>query len=91
MPSAIQIAFAVLACGSAIAVVCMIVLMLQLWLEVGGVPNLPPRVRYNRLNILACRHLWTPGIERINRRLNIAGLCFIACMLLGVLLSMFVI
>ena len=53
--------------------------LIAIWFAAGEVPNRPPHMRLNRLNILADRSLWTPTIASLNRASVRFGIAWIAC------------
>jgi len=64
-----------------------VILLVDLFIKTRSIPNLPPSVRFNPLNILAHRDLWTPEIQAANRRINVAGLCFLGFIVLGIVIA----
>jgi hypothetical protein len=70
--------------GGALALLLQVPFGIQLWRAVRKIPDLPLSIRLNVFNILACRDLWTPEVEAINRRMVAAGVTWLAFLLLVV-------
>jgi hypothetical protein len=70
--------------GGAIALLLQVPFGIQLWRAVRRIPDLPVSIRLNAFNILACRDLWTPEVEAINKRMVAAGLTWLGFLLLVV-------
>lgn len=54
--------------------------LVAIWFATKDVPNRPPHMRLNRLNVLADKRLWTPTIASLNRASVRFGIAWIACM-----------
>lgn len=63
-------------------------MLLRLWSLVRRLQGLPLNVRINPINILAYRRYWTPEIEQLNKRLNVAGCVLIVCTLIVLMLGL---
>jgi hypothetical protein len=62
--------------------------MVAIAVEARHVPNRPFHMRFNPLNILADRSLWTPQICALHRIALRLGLVFVACVVLVALVSL---
>lgn len=90
MLGSVRLVFAAATLLGAGSVLAIMYLLLKLHSAARRLQDLPFNARVNPLNILAYRRLWTPEIERLNRHLNVAGLAFLVCvavvLVLGVLM-----